>query len=185
MAIVTVIAACSPTGASESASKTTVESSATTTEAAPTTVAQTSTTPWTETPSTYSGADDDLDCLDFWSEEFVMSVVPGYAYTETSADGTTCSFLSGTNSIGVSFRDGNQSLYEQAKASAAITADSAEDLTTECDAAWFANITLTIAEGLSNGQGRIFNATMIGPEDPQAVAAELLSVACSGPQIGD
>lgn len=138
--------------------------------------------PATTTAAGQSGGD--LDCLDFWSEEFVQTTAgPAYTFDGMNNDGTLCAFTAPPNSIGVFFRPGDQALFDETK-SVAGTLGGVTELDGVCDGAYSTELGATVAEGFSAAQGRIFNATIFGPADPMAVARELLMVACEGPAFG-
>ena len=139
----------------------------------------------TDTNATASTRDTgDLDCLDFWSEAFVQTTAGSeFIFMDMNIDGTLCAFTAIPSSIGVFFRPGDQSIFDAAK-SGASAAGGVTDMDGVCDDAWYTDLGAVIAEGFSAGQGRIFNATILGPADPVAVAEELLKIACGGPSFG-
>ena len=189
-ALALLSAACSPTATVESsessgsiAAPTTQPSTAATQATAVASAADS--TDATNTTLSGGGGGSDLDCLDFWSEEFVQSTAGSeFTFTDMNSDGTICAFTALPNSIGVFFREGDQVLYDGAKSGAAV-AGGVTDIDGACDEAWYTELGAVIAEGLSLSQGRIFNATVLGPADPIAVAAELLRIACEGPAFQD
>jgi hypothetical protein len=184
--VLLALGACSPsedTGQPGETTTTTEDGATTTTESGSATA---TTAPAVVTTTTVEARTADLDCLDFWSEEHVMSVAGAeYTFTEMAADGTTCAFTAVPNSVGVYFRDGSRDDFDQAKSGASLTGE-VTDLDGSCDAAWYTDLGgIVIAEGLSLGQGKIFNATLTGIADPVAAALELLDIACTGPAFTD
>ena len=139
----------------------------------------------TTTTLSGGGGDSELDCLDFWSEEFVQSTAGSdFTFMDMNNDRTLCAFTAIPSSIGVFFREGDQALFDGAKSGAGV-AGGVTDIDGACDEAWYTELGAVIAEGLSLSQGRIFNATIFGPTDPVAVATELLRIACEGPAFQD
>ena len=132
-------------------------------------------------PTTSAGITEaGLDCLDFWSEEFVQATAGSeFTFSDMNNDGTLCSFLALPNSIGVFFRPGDQNIFDQAK-SAADAVGGVMEMNGVCNDAWYFDLGVLVAEGFSASQGRIFNATILA-DDPVAVAEELLQIACDGP----
>ena len=75
-------------------------------------------------------------------------------------------------------------MFDGAKTGAGV-AGGVTDIDGACDEAWYTEVGAILAEGLSLDQGRIFNATVVGPTDSVAVATELLRIACEGPAFQD
>lgn len=178
---------CSPAVTSETTTTSAVRDEASTTTASSTTTTVVAVTDSVSeggtTSTTSSQMSDDYNCLNYWSEEFVQETAGSqYTFDDMNNDGTLCAFTATPNSIGVFFRQGDQGLFDQSKAGAAITGTQIE-FTDVCDDAWYLDSVPLIAEAYSADQGLIFNATLVGPDDPVGAATELLMVACAGPQF--
>ena len=149
--------------------------------AAPSTAAPTTTT--TQAPATTTTAPSGPECLTYWSETLIQDLVgDNWGFSDASLDGTTCTFTAVPSSIGVFFRAGDMAAFEAAKAGAGLTGDLVEFTIETCDGAYFVDLGgIVVAESYSDAQGRIFNATVSGVDDPVSIATSLIQTGCEGP----
>ncbi len=142
----------------------------------------TTATPGTSTTTTLPAGTDGSDvpeCLRVWPEGRVQEIAgDSFALLNSSADGLACIFSSGSRSVAVFMRPGDQSIFDQAETGADL-AGGAEDQAI-CDGGYSTDVGgIVVVEALDLDRALIFNVALSGVDDPIAAARQLLGDACS------
>lgn len=121
----------------------------------------------------------DAECTALWPEATVQAAAgEGFAYFDSTADGTGCTYAVGNRSVVVFFRDGTQDDFDAEKDTVAASGEVHEvDL---CDAAYAVTIAPMFGyiEAVDGESNRIYSASVNGLDDPTAIATELISAVC-------
>lgn len=121
----------------------------------------------------------DAECTALWPEATIQAAAgEGFAYFDSTADGTGCTYAVGNRSVVVFFRDGTQDDFDAGKD--AVAASGEVDEVDLCDTAYAVTIAPMFGyiEAVDGESNRIYNVSVNGLDDPTAIATELVSAVC-------